>query len=67
MSGDLRARDMSIFVKHVFLQRPVGVMTMVEKSVKHYMEWWSQDTKRMNIGARYEHIMILCYYDIMIL
>ena len=51
-------RDMSIFVKHVFLRRSLGFTTTLEKSVADYVEWCFQNTKRMNVGSRYEHIMI---------
>ena len=61
------ARDMTTFVNRVFVQRSLGVMTMVEKSIKHYIEWCSRNTKRLNIGSRYKHITILCYCDIRIL
>ena len=39
---------------------------MVEKSVKNYIEWCSQNTKRLNFGQRYEDIIVKSYYDIMI-
>ena len=58
--GPPEARDMTTFVKRLFLlQRSFGVMTMVEKSIKNYIGWYTQNAKRMNVGSRYQHIMIL--------
>ena len=34
------------------------MITMVEKSVKHYIEWCSQNRKRWDFGPRYDGIMI---------
>ena len=39
---------------------------MVEESVKNYIEWCSQNTKRLNFGQRHEDIIVISYYDIMI-
>ena len=50
---------MSTFVKHVFLNRSFGVITTGAKSVETYVEWCFQNTKRTNVGSRYEHIVIL--------
>ena len=30
------------------------------------IEWYSQSTKRLNVGQRYEHDCVISYYDIMI-
>ena len=38
---------------------------MVEKSVKNYIEWYSQNTKRLNFGQRYEDIIVIADSDIM--
>ena len=38
---------------------------MVEKSVKNYIEWCSQNAKRLIFGQRYEDIIVIPYYDIM--
>ena len=42
------------------------VIPMVKKSVKNYIEWCSQSTKRLIFGHRYEDTIVLSYYDIMI-
>ena len=56
--GPLGFRDVSIFVKHKSLQKSVGIMNMAENSIENYIEWYSQNTKRMNVGSRVQHIMI---------
>ena len=57
--GPLGVRDMSIFVKHVFLQSSLPVITVVEKSVKNCIGWCSQIAKRMNFRSYCDHIIIL--------
>ena len=45
-------------------------MTMVEQSVKNYIESCFQNTERMNVGSRYDvffDIVTLWYFDLMIL
>ena len=39
----------------ISLQRSFGVITIAEKSIENYIEWCSQNTKRMNVGSRYQH------------
>ena len=41
------------------------VIVMVKKSVKNYIEWCSQSTKRLIVGQRYEDISVISYQDIM--
>ena len=60
------AWEVSIVVKHVLLRISFGVMTMVEKSSRDYIEWYPQNTKRMNLVSRYQHIMIFRHCDLMI-
>ena len=45
--GPPGARAMTIFVKHIFLERLNWFRPMVEKSAKNYIEWRSQNTKRL--------------------
>ena len=59
----LGARDMSLFVKHVFVQRSFGVVTISEHSVHNCTDDVLKIQKMMHFGLRYEHIMILWYYD----
>ena len=40
---------------------------MVEKSVKNYIEWCPQSTQRLNCGQRYEDMIVISYYDSMLL
>ena len=47
----LGARDMSIFAKHVFLQRSLGVVTIVGNSVENYVGWCSA-VKHRSEGAK---------------
>ena len=58
-SGDLGARDVSIFVKHVCLWRSVVVVNKVGNSFKNYIEWCSQHAKRLHFGPLHEHIVIV--------
>ena len=39
--------------------RSSWVITMVEKSVKSYIEWCSQRTRKLDFGPRYHDIMII--------
>jgi len=64
--GSPGVRDMSIFAKHAFWQRSLWVITIVEKSVKKYIRWSYQSTKRFGVGPRHKDITIILYYDIMI-
>ena len=67
MSGDPLGPELGAYLeKHIFLERTCRVRPMVEKSVKNYIEWCFQNTKRLDFGQRYEDIMILSYYDLMI-
>ena len=34
---------------------------MVEKGVKNNIEWYSQRTKRLDVGQRYEDIVYIVY------
>ena len=34
---------------------------MVEKSVKNYIEWYSQSTKRLDFGQRYDDIVYVVH------
>ena len=52
------ARNISPFVKHVFLQRSLGAITTVGHSVENYIEWGSHKTNRIDSKERYEGIMI---------
>ena len=52
--GPLGGREMSM-CKTCILQRSFGAMTMGEKSVENYIEWYSLNTKRMDVGSRYHH------------
>ena len=55
--------EIRAYVKHVCLPEvAVGVVrTIVEKSIKTYIEWCSENAKRIDFGPLYEHIMILKY------
>ena len=64
--GPPGARVMSIFVKTYILLGTFWVRPMVKKSVKNYIEWYSESTKRLIVGQRYEHICVISYYDVMI-
>ena len=57
--GPLESRDIATLIKHVFLQKSFGVMIIFEKSNDDYIEWCSQNTKRISVGSCYEHSMIL--------
>ena len=57
---------MSIVVKRVFVQKPLGVITIVLNSVENNTEWTFHNAQIVYFGSRYEHIMILGYYTIMI-
>ena len=61
------AQVMSIFVNtYIFLERLIWARPMVEKSVNNYIEWCSQNTKRLNFGQHYEDIIVISYYVLMI-
>ena len=51
--------------KHIFLLRTFWVRPMVKKSVKNYIEWYYQSTKRLIVGQRYKNLIVISYYDIM--
>ena len=40
------------------------MITTVEKSVKNYIEWYSQSTKRLDVGGHYAGIIIHCIHCI---
>ncbi len=42
------------------------MITMVEKSVKNYIGWWSQSTTKFWFCRRYQDLMISRHYDVMI-
>ena len=48
------------------MPRTFWVQPMVKKSVQNNIEWCSQSTKRLNFGQRYEDIIVIAYYIIMI-
>ena len=63
--GPPGARDMTNFIKHVFLAKDVLGENHGKKITKHYIEWCSQSTTRFEVGPRYKDIMIMIYYDIL--
>ena len=70
MSGDPLEPELWTYLwKHVFLSRTLWVRPMVKKSLKNYIECYSQSTKRLICGQRYEHVcdIILWHYDSLII
>ena len=51
------AQDMATSVKQIFLHNSLRVITTIEKSVETFVEWCFLNTKRMNVGSRYEHMI----------
>ena len=45
----------NMFLSH----RLFGVIPTVENSVDNYVEWYCQKTKRINVGARYAHVILV--------
>ena len=62
MSGDSLGPELCANLqKHIFLERLNWVIAMVEKSLKNYIEWCPQRTKRSDFGQRYDGTVYIVY------
>ena len=47
------------FVQQIFLKRSLGIVIITEKSANTCIEWYFQNAEGIDLGSRYEQILIL--------